>query len=268
MWQILINGPGYFDTSYNLPEGDTHLGRADENEVVLTGDKVSRRHARLRVNGGQVTLEDLGSRNGTQLATKPVSGTVPLSDGDIVTVGENTLTLHMAGQAEASRTEMVDFAKHGQLAEGALSKEAAELAGQVLFTRDLRENSFIASFEAAKGMSVAELQKASSDGDGVQVKSLALLYKVVDALATSGSLDAFLQQMLDMVMELAAAKTGVVLLKNARAASRPSSFATRASCRRARCPSPTASWPRWCRRRSRWWWATRRTTSASRAARA
>ena len=221
MWQILINGPGYFDTSYNLPEGDTHLGRADENEVVLTGDKVSRRHARIRVNGGQVTLEDLGSRNGTQLSQKPVQGSISLSDGDVVTVGENTVTLRMSGQAEASRTEMVDFAKHGQVANQPLSKEAAEMAGQVLFSRDLRENSFIASFEAAKGMSVAELQKASSDGDGVQVKSLALLYKVVDALATSGSLDAFLQQMLDMVMQLASAKTGVVLLKNARGSFSP-----------------------------------------------
>src|SRR5206468_7768764 len=64
-------------------------------------------------------------------------------------------------------------------------------------------------------MSVSELQKASeTQGSGHELQSLALLYKVVDALAQSASLDAFLQQMLDMVMELAQAKTGVVLLKN------------------------------------------------------
>lgn len=213
MWQILINGPGYFDTPYNLPDGDTHLGRADENDIVLTGDKVSRRHARIRVADGKVMLEDLGSRNGTALAEKPVKAAVQLKEGDIVTVGENTLTLRMAGQAEESRTEILDESKHGDGAP--LSKQAAELAGQVLFTRDLRENSFIASFEAAKAMSVAELQQSASADNG-QVKSLALLYKVVDALASSTSLDSFLQQMLEMVMELSAAKTGVVLLKNAR----------------------------------------------------
>ena len=214
MWQIVISGPGYFDTPYNLPDGDTHLGRADENDIVLTGDKVSRRHARLRVQGGSVTLEDLGSRNGTQLSEKNISGTVQLREGDVVAVGENNLTLRMTGQAEESRTEMVDESKHGAVPQ-ALSAEAAQLAGQVLFTRDLRENSFIASFEQAKAMRVADFQKASSTegGDG-QVRSLALLYKVVDALASSASLDAFLQQMLELVMELAAAKTGVVLLKN------------------------------------------------------
>ena len=212
MWQILINGPGYFDTPYNLPDGDTHLGRADENDIVLTGDKVSRRHARIRVNGNQVWLEDLGSRNGTQLAAKPVAEATVLHEGDVVSVGENTLILRSAGEAEESRTEMVELGSTNQL-----SAKAAELAGQVLFTRDLRENSFIASFEQARAMSISELQAASveSRGSGEHpVKQLALLYKVVDAMTTSASLDAFLQQMLDLVMELASAKTGVVLLKN------------------------------------------------------
>ena len=48
MWQLIINGPGYFDTAYELPEGVTHMGRADENDIVLSGDLVSRKHARQR----------------------------------------------------------------------------------------------------------------------------------------------------------------------------------------------------------------------------
>ena len=47
MWQILINRPGYFDHPYNLPDGAPHLGRADENDIVLNGDPVSRRNARI-----------------------------------------------------------------------------------------------------------------------------------------------------------------------------------------------------------------------------
>ena len=38
MWQVIINGPGYFDTAYDLPEGTTYLGRADNNDIVLSGD--------------------------------------------------------------------------------------------------------------------------------------------------------------------------------------------------------------------------------------
>ena len=40
MWQLTINGPGYFDTAYDLPEGVTMMGRADENDIVLSGDLV------------------------------------------------------------------------------------------------------------------------------------------------------------------------------------------------------------------------------------
>jgi len=57
MWQIIINGPGYFDTPYDLPEGVTSLGRADEiargvaflvdeNGGFITGSTLS-------INGGQ-----------------------------------------------------------------------------------------------------------------------------------------------------------------------------------------------------------------------
>ncbi|MBQ4334456.1 MAG: FHA domain-containing protein, partial [Myxococcaceae bacterium] len=67
MWQLIINGPGYFDTAYELPDGETTLGRADENDVILSGDQVSRRHARLYFEGDALFFEDLGSRNGTRL---------------------------------------------------------------------------------------------------------------------------------------------------------------------------------------------------------
>ena len=58
MWQLIINGPGYFDTAYELPEGVTHMGRADENDIVLSGDLVSRKHARITVKGDELQAED------------------------------------------------------------------------------------------------------------------------------------------------------------------------------------------------------------------
>src|SRR5947209_221139 len=91
MWQLIINGPGYFDTAYDLPEGETSLGRADENDIVLSGDLVSRRHARIRVKGDDLAIEDLGSRNGSRVNGEPLHGAVDLKAGDVVSVGENTL---------------------------------------------------------------------------------------------------------------------------------------------------------------------------------
>ncbi|MBT3217742.1 MAG: FHA domain-containing protein [Proteobacteria bacterium] len=41
------------------------IGRAEDNDVVLSDVGVSRRHAQIRVSPGEVEIEDLGSGNGT-----------------------------------------------------------------------------------------------------------------------------------------------------------------------------------------------------------
>ena len=45
--------------------GVINLGRADDNDVVLTDIGVSRRHARILVQSDGVFVEDLSSGNGT-----------------------------------------------------------------------------------------------------------------------------------------------------------------------------------------------------------
>src|SRR4051812_20662799 len=105
MWQIVINGPGYFETLYDLPEGVTTLGRADENDIVLSGDLVSRRHAKIHVEGDHLEAEDLDSRNGSRLNGTAFKQKIDLNEGDALTVGENTLSVRKATAAEASKTE-------------------------------------------------------------------------------------------------------------------------------------------------------------------
>jgi pSer/pThr/pTyr-binding forkhead associated (FHA) protein len=70
------------------------VGRQPDCAVQLAGDPtVSRQHARLSLQGGQVLLEDLGSRHGTLLAGRPVAGPVIIRPGDSFTVGRTTLRL-------------------------------------------------------------------------------------------------------------------------------------------------------------------------------
>src|SRR5205809_7950086 len=83
MWSLTINGPGYFDTAYDLPEGVTMMGRADENDIVLSGDLVSRKHARITVKGDLLTVEDLGSRNGSKVNGEPLTTLVTIKAGDL-----------------------------------------------------------------------------------------------------------------------------------------------------------------------------------------
>jgi|GEM_PF-3774897 len=75
-----------------LSEAVLYIGRAPGNQLVLADPKVSSRHALLRWQGGQVTLTDLGSTNGTWVNDRRV-GEAALRVGDRVRVGDTELVL-------------------------------------------------------------------------------------------------------------------------------------------------------------------------------
>src|SRR5687768_1907423 len=70
-----------------LAEGENVLGRGPESVEWIDRDTVSRRHARIFVAGDTVTIEDLGSKNGTRLRGQRVAGRATLSDGDEIRLG-------------------------------------------------------------------------------------------------------------------------------------------------------------------------------------
>ena len=69
-----------------LFEGDNIIGRAPDAAVWLEAPGVSRHHARIRLEGDQVTIEDLGSKNGTFVAGERLTAPVALADGDQIRV--------------------------------------------------------------------------------------------------------------------------------------------------------------------------------------
>ncbi len=70
------------------------IGRAVENDIVVTSKRVSREHARVRRESRHVTLEDLGSTNGTLLNDERVLSPVNLHDGDRISIGDVVFTFH------------------------------------------------------------------------------------------------------------------------------------------------------------------------------
>ena len=59
------------------------IGRGPDCDIQIDDRQVSRNHARISLRDGMVELEDLGSKNGTFLAHKMITGPVTLSDADI-----------------------------------------------------------------------------------------------------------------------------------------------------------------------------------------
>ena len=70
------------------------IGRAVQNEVVITSKRVSREHARVRRDGWRVVLEDLGSTNGTFLNDERVLNPTALQDEDRIKIGDVVLVFH------------------------------------------------------------------------------------------------------------------------------------------------------------------------------
>jgi DNA-binding winged helix-turn-helix (wHTH) protein len=75
-----------------LTEGEYVLGRDPDLELFLDAQDVSRRHARISIAGGNATIEDLDSKNGTFVAERRLDSTAPLEDGDVIRVGSVQLT--------------------------------------------------------------------------------------------------------------------------------------------------------------------------------
>jgi len=85
----VISGEGA-GQSLNLDMDRARIGRAEENDLVLTDPRASRFHAEVgHVPAGYV-VRDLGSTNGTMVKGRKVQERL-LVDGDTLTVGETEL---------------------------------------------------------------------------------------------------------------------------------------------------------------------------------
>ena len=79
----------------HLLTGETiTIGRAVENDIVITSKRVSRQHARVRREGCEVMLQDLGSTNGTFLNDERALAPMLLHDQDRIAVGDVTFVFH------------------------------------------------------------------------------------------------------------------------------------------------------------------------------
>jgi DNA-binding winged helix-turn-helix (wHTH) protein len=78
-----------------LVEGENILGRDPDASIFIDHASVSRRHARVRVSAEGATIEDLGSKNGTKVGGRPLSGPQSLADNDEIRIGSVPMTFRI-----------------------------------------------------------------------------------------------------------------------------------------------------------------------------
>lgn len=94
------------------PEGKTipivgsvfRVGRGEDCHLRPTSEEVSRRHAEFRIEAETVTVADLGSRNGTKVNGKLLTGPHTLKGGELVQIGPLTFAVAIQGAAASQAT--------------------------------------------------------------------------------------------------------------------------------------------------------------------
>jgi two-component system, NtrC family, response regulator HydG len=97
---VIREGTKWSDVHRLVPGESATIGRANTSRIVLKDDRCSRNHAEVFFSGGQWTLRDLESRNGSYVGKERVKEDIPLKSTDIISVGRSQLVfVHRLSEA-------------------------------------------------------------------------------------------------------------------------------------------------------------------------
>ena len=93
LWALRFISGKYQGGEFPLrPHREIIIGRSSELDMVLVEDMVSRKHAKITTDDKVVTIQDLGSTNGTFVNGEKVRK-VELKDGDRILIGTSIIKL-------------------------------------------------------------------------------------------------------------------------------------------------------------------------------
>src|ERR1700733_1703456 len=110
MFKLVIQDDEGKTTVVPLIRDEITIGRKEGNTIRLTERNVSRRHARILRNNGEVQIEDLGSYNGIRVNNARIAERVSLRISDQVQIGDYKLYLKAEGveQVDDARTMPIE----------------------------------------------------------------------------------------------------------------------------------------------------------------
>src|SRR5437899_9438882 len=110
MYKLIIEDDEGKTTVVPLIRDEITIGRKEGNTIRLTERNVSRRHARIVRNNGEVQIEDLGSYNGIRVNNARIAERVSLRISDQVQIGDYKLYLKAEGveQVDDARTMPIE----------------------------------------------------------------------------------------------------------------------------------------------------------------
>lgn len=154
------------------------IGRSRDNDIFLPDQWLSRTHAAVRTEGDVHYVKDLGSKNGTLVNGRKLEEEHLLRHGDVITLGEHTLTF-----SEEESADAIDD----------------EPAGTQIFS-------------AAELQLVPRSDEADPEALARQNRVLGILSQAARALLDHRPLDEVFEQVLDFVFEAVPTERAAIML--------------------------------------------------------
>jgi adenylate cyclase len=195
MYRLLYQD-GETPQAHTFTTGEVVIGRSPECQVVLKDFGISRQHARIVVDEDGVRIQDLKSKNGTQVNGVPVVE-APLKDGDRILLGKFQLSFSKTLEGKVVLDE---------------AKPLSEEAGTII--RSVGELSRLLSDTAAGAQSPAAEKKTAPDVLEIEKSNriLRVLTRVAETLIAVRPVEEVLQQVMEIVFEHVPADRGFLML--------------------------------------------------------
>ena len=176
------------------------LGRSARNDLCIPDPFASRVHAEVRREGEEYFLQDLGSANGTLYNGGAVDGTVPLTAGGRIQIGETEIVFDDGTYHSSMGATMITDNSSTSLPEATIA----------LASGDRTTSGLLEAIEGARSKpDISEVARVAREGD-----LLALISKVGVTLLSSSSLEDTLEQIVSLVFEAVPADRCLLMMSD------------------------------------------------------
>jgi diguanylate cyclase (GGDEF)-like protein len=105
MWILTLRSPSQRPVVYRIKPGKNTLGRQPDNDVVISDESASRRHAEIYSHDNSLVITDLSSTNGTFVNRQRLAQPLVLRSGDQIRIGQQVANISYKG--DKNGTELV-----------------------------------------------------------------------------------------------------------------------------------------------------------------
>jgi sigma-B regulation protein RsbU (phosphoserine phosphatase) len=177
---------------FNLEQEKTTIGRSEDNDIPLGDPFSSGHHALIGSTEDGYLIRDNGSKNGTFLNGKKVTGEAELKKGDEILVGSTRIIFDKEVSSNVEVTEMVSPSRN---------------VNTIIHLKDILKKPDIET--TIQGLATpADFIKIKSD-----YRSMAVLNAVSQALALHQPLPELMERIMDLISEYLPMDRGVLMLK-------------------------------------------------------